>query len=344
MAQQENADVTAVKYSFVAPVYNEVESLPGFYQRLREVAEKLAEPYEIIFVDDGSTDGSARLLRRLREEDDHVRYVELSRNFGKEAALAAGLNYAAGAAVITLDSDGQHPPEMVVQLIGKWREGYEVVYAVRTNTLTLPRWKRWAGTLFYGAFKRLTKLDVTDQADFCLLDRKAVAALRGVREKARFFRGLVGWVGFRQLPVPYESAPREAGRSGFPLRKLADLGAAAIFNFSVLPLRLVGAGGLLMVAAALLYAVAALICWPILGAAPKANWVALAVGLLGVQLTVLGLLGEYIGKIYDEAKDRPVYLVREAVGFEPAEEPKEPARRLDRRGPQVEPSRIRLFT
>jgi len=344
MAEPEPRDVTATQLSFVAPVHNEADGLEAFYHSLRDAAEALGEPYEIVFVDDGSTDESAAIMRRLHEEDDHVKYVVLSRNFGHQEALTAGYDYATGAAVVTLDADGQHPPELIGEMVSLWRQGYEVVYSVKRRDLQVSRIRRLAVRGVYRLIALCTGMDVADQADFRLLDRKVVDVVRRLREKSRFMRGLVRWVGFRQAAMEYEPLPRGAGTPSYTLRKLARMGSAGLFNFSVAPLRLIGLAGAGLLAMAVVYAVAALLAWPFVGASPTANLVFFALGLLGVQLAVLGVMGEYVGRMYEEAKGRPIYIAREAVGFE-APQPEAAARPgRARPAPPTEPSHIRLFT
>ncbi len=344
MVESKHHDITAVTFSFVVPVYNEAESLPAFYSKLRAEADKLGQPYEIIFVDDGSTDDSPEIIRSLHDDDDRVRYVSFSRNFGPQEAITAGYDYATGSAVISLDADGQHPPEVIADLAAKWRQGYEVVCTVKSHTkdVSLPR--RMAARCVYRLIRLMTGMDVADQADFRLLDRKAVDAVRRVRERSRFLRGLVRWVGFRQTTVQYEVAPRLGGAPGYTPAKLARMGSAGLFNFSTAPLRLIGLAGGAMTAAAFLYAVAALVLWSFVGGALIVNLVMLAVGLAGMQLAAIGICGEYVGRIYDEAKGRPIYVVREAVGFEPAKEETQPQPPPARSDTPTEPSRIRLFT
>jgi len=343
-SQGSTRDVTGVVLSFVVPVYNEAESLPRLHNLLRGEADRLGEPYEIIFVNDGSTDASLDIVQRLHAEDDRVKYVDLSRNFGHQEALTAGYDRAAGQAVISLDADGQHPPAMIGELVGRWRQGYEVVYTVKVSTQHLRRWKRWTGALFYRAVTLLSGMDVGDQADFRLLDRKVVDALRRAREKARFLRGLVRWMGFRQIGVEYEVAARIGGASGYTLGKMIRTGAAGLLGFSVMPLRLILLAGAALLSVALVYAVAALICWPIFGTSLAWNLLMLVVGLVGLQLSATGLLGEYLGRVYEEAKNRPIYVVREACGFEaPVAESADQAEPPARVRP-AEPGRIRLFT
>jgi len=344
MAENEQRDVTAVRLSFVVPVHNEAEGLASFYAQLRDAAERLDEPFEIVFVNDGSTDESPQIIRKLHDDDDRVRCLDLSRNFGHQEALTAGYDFAAGAAVVTLDADCQHPPEVIGELVKKWRQGYEVVYTVKRGDPQVSALRRAAVKCVYRLISLMTGMDVADQADFRLLDRKAVEAIRRTRERSRFLRGLVRWVGFRQVAVEYDPAPRQAGTPSYTLAKLARMGSAGLFNFSVRPLRLIGLLGGLMLVVALLYAVVALILWPLVGTSLIANLAMLYVGLTGLVLAALGLQAEYVGRIYEEVKNRPIYIVREAVGFESqqAQRPPEPA--PARTAPPVEPSHIRLFT
>ena len=316
-----------VTFSFVAPVYNEQEGIEHFYGRLKVVADELGEPYEILFVNDGSTDESASIIARLAEADPCVKAVEFSRTFGHQVAVTAGYDYAGGRAVVSLDADCQHPPELIPQLVARWREGFEVVYTVRRDTEGISRLRRGLGRLTYRLIRLASGADLTDQADFRLLDRKVVDVLRGHREQVRFVRGLVHRVGFRQTAVGYTAERRAAGTSGYTLKQLVGMSAAGVFNFSSLPLRLAPAAGGVMLVASLLYAVVALLLWPF-GLAPG-GWTSVTmtfVALFGLQFLLLGVLGEYVGRIFDEAKRRPVYIVREKIGFgEPPAEPPGPS-------------------
>jgi len=337
------SDTSNITFSFVVPIHNEQAGLEHFLGRLTAVAKELGESYEIIFVDDGSTDETPMILARLVDADRHVRVVEFSRNFGHQVAVTAGYDFARGQAVISLDGDCQHPPETIPQLVARWREGFEVVRTVRRDTEGISAVRRGIGRLVYRVIRLCTGADLTDQADFRLLDRKAVDALRPLREKARFVRGLVEWIGFRQTTVSYVAERREKGASSYTLGQLARMSAAGVFNFSVVPLRLSAAAGGVMFAVAVLYAVISLVLWP-LGAAPSggASFVMLLIGLFGMQFLFLGLLGEYIGRIFEEAKARPIYVVRETLGFEdepPAEEPDLTEELLEE-----EPSGINVFT
>jgi dolichol-phosphate mannosyltransferase len=338
MNEDRQIESSGVTFSFVAPVYNEEACLAEFHARLREVAERLGEPYEIIFVNDGSADGSLEVIRDLAKSDQHVKYVDLSRNFGHQEALTAGYDFARGQAVVTIDADCQHPPDMIPTLVDKWRQGYEVVYTIRTETANQGPFKRITSRVFYGLLEWLSGLDVADRADFRLLDRKAVDALCSVREKGRFLRGMVSWIGFHQVGVPYQAAQRHAGQTGYSFKKMARLAGAGIFNFSLAPLRLILSAGLALMAVAVLCALAT--------TGPVAHLTAWVIGLTGLQLAALGLVGEYIGRTFDEVKNRPLYIVRQAAGFElPKEEQSQPAGgEVVPPRPQAQSARIRLFT
>jgi dolichol-phosphate mannosyltransferase len=320
-----------ITFSFVAPVYNEQEGLEHFYGRLKVVADELGEPYEIIFVNDGSTDDSSVVIRRLAEMDPRIKAVEFSRNFGHQVAVTAGYDFARGRAVISLDADCQHPPELIPEMVARWREGFEVVYTVRKDTRGISPLRRGIGRLTYRAIKLASGADLTDQADFRLLDRKVVEVLRRHREHARCVRGLVHSVGFRQVGLTYTAEERAAGETGYTLKQLANVSLAGVFNFSKLPLRLAAAAGGLLIGAAFVYAIVALLLWPF-GLAPGA-WVSVTmaiVALFGVQFLFIGILGEYIGRIFEEAKGRPIYIVRQTIGFESAGPPARPGKRLVR--------------
>ena len=339
-------DITEITLSFVVPVRDDSAELPSLYRRLRSAAEGLHEPYEVIFVNDGSTDESPAIIRKLASEDEHVRYVDLSRSFGRQAALTAGVDYAGGKAVVTLDADGRHPPEVVAEMVGRWREGYEVVNAVRNPDPKVGRLRRTARGCAWRLTGWLSGVDLSDAADFRLLDRKVVGALRQARAKSRSLRELVQWVGFRQAGVPYDEPPGEAGARRCPLRELTRTCAAGAFGFSAVPLRLLALLGGAMAAAAAVYAVFALVLWPLAGGSLAANMVMLAIGLSGLQIGAMGLVGAFAAGLYEEAKDRPIYVVREAVGFDvEAKPPAEPAPPPARQAPAPIPSgRIRLFT
>jgi dolichol-phosphate mannosyltransferase len=312
-------------FSVVAPVYNERESLAAFCARTLDVMERLGQPFELLLVDDGSSDGTAELLRALATHDSRVRVARLSRNFGHQLALTAGMDLARGQAVITLDSDLQDPPELIPQLVAKWRAGGEVVYAQRTRRRGETLFKRATATAFYRLLRCLTALDIPpDTGDYRLLDRSVVDALGQLRERRRFLRGLTVWAGYRQLAVPYERQERYAGSTKYPLRKMLALATDAITSFSDAPLRLAGALGIALTVlgvpglalAAALYALGLAPMLPALGA----GLAALAITLTGLQLTFTGALGLYVGALTDESRARPLYLVSELLEATPIRE------------------------
>ncbi len=307
---------TPPTFSVVVPVYNEVESLPELYRRVRAVMDDLGEPWELVLVDDGSRDGSTDLIRQLRAQDpEHVRAVIFARNFGHQIAVTAGLDYARGQAVVVMDADLQDPPEVIPRLVEKWRQGYQVVYAVRQVREGETWFKRTTAALFYRLIRRITNVDIPlDTGDFRLMDRRVVEVLRRMRERHRFLRGMVAWVGFRQIGVPYKRAPRFAGETKYPLRKMLKFALDAITGFSYFPLQLATYMG--FVSAGL-----AIVAIPIVAVARmtgiqafygQASTLIAVLFLGGVQLISLGILGEYVGRIYDQIKGRPLYVVAEA--------------------------------
>ncbi|MEJ5240799.1 MAG: glycosyltransferase family 2 protein [Anaerolineales bacterium] len=305
----------SIQYSIVVPIYNEVENLPELYRRVREVMETLGEPWELVLVDDGSVDGSTEHIRRLAQSDPRVRPVIFARNFGHQIAVTAGLDYARGQAVIIMDADLQDPPEVIPRLIERWREGYEVVYAVRAEREGETWFKKVTAAFFYRLIYRIADVKIPlDTGDFRLLDRKVVDVLRHMRERHRFLRGMAAWVGFRQIGVEYRRAARFAGETKYPFRKMLRLALNAITGFSYFPLQLATFFGFFC-------AGLAIFSIPIVVILRMTGWQAfqgqattlIAVLFLGgVQLISLGILGEYIGRIYDEVKGRPLYVVREA--------------------------------
>jgi len=300
--------------SIVAPNFNEVETVPIFYQRIKEVMEALDEPWELVYVDDGSTDGSTDTIRELAMEDPHVKPVIFARNFGHQIAVTAGVDYAEGQVVIIIDSDLQDPPEVIPDLINKWREGYEVVYAIRSEREGESWFKLFTASLFYRLIYRITDVDIPlDTGDFRLLDRKVVNVLKGMRERHRFLRGMSVWVGFRQTGVKYKRAARFAGETKYPLKKMLKFASDAITGFSYFPLQLATYLGFFSAGISIL-AIPAVIITRLAGAQAffgQATTLIAVLFLGGVQLISLGILGEYIGRLYDEAKGRPLYIVSE---------------------------------
>ena len=312
------------RYSVVVPVHDEEGSLAELHARLAAVLDGLDGEWELILVDDGSRDASFARMLELRAADPRVRLVRLSRNFGHQVALTAGLDLASGEAVVVMDGDLQHPPEVIPELVARWLEGCEIVYGVMTARAGETWFKRATAGLYYRLLRRLTDIDVPLSAgDFRLIDRKAVDAFLSMRERARYVRGMFSWIGFRQTGVAYDAPARGAGRSKYTFSRMVRLAKNGIFSFSNVPLRLVLTLGFVVSALAIVETVYALI-GRFGGFYTVPGWtsIVIAVSFLGgVQLIVLGVIGEYVGLIYDEVKRRPIYLVRELHGFEPGSEP-----------------------
>jgi dolichol-phosphate mannosyltransferase len=303
--------------SVVAPVYNEQDLLPEFHRR---VAEALAGvEFELVLVDDGSSDATPEILARLASDDRRVRVVALSRNFGHQAALTAGLDHARGDAVAMIDSDLQDPPELIPRMLDEWRRGSDVVYAVRTVRTGETRLKLATASWFYRLFSRLAQIELTrNSGDFRLLDRRALDALNSMRERNRFLRGMSVWVGFTQTAVPYERDPRRAGETKYTPSKMLRFSLDAISAFSHMPLQLATLAGFVVAIIAFL-GIPVAIGLRIAGEYVSGiTTVLLAVLLLGgIQLITIGIIGEYLGRVYDEVKRRPLYVVRDRLNMTP---------------------------
>jgi glycosyltransferase involved in cell wall biosynthesis len=303
-----------VTFSIAVPVYNEVDSLPELYPRVRSVMDSLGESWELILIDDGSTDSSTEVIKSLSAEDRRVRPVIFARNFGHQIAITAGLDYARGDVVIIMDADLQDPPEVITDLVAKWREGYEVVYAVREERVGESWFKKFTAAFFYRLINRITDVSIPlDTGDFRLVDRKVVDTLNKMRERHRFPRGMAAWVGFRQIGVPYKRAARFAGETKYPFNKMLRLALNAITGFSYFPLQLATYFGFVCAGISAL-AIPIVIVLRLAGSQAffgQATTLIAVLFLGGVQLISLGILGEYVGRIYDEAKGRPLYIVRE---------------------------------
>jgi polyisoprenyl-phosphate glycosyltransferase len=302
-----------VTFSVVAPIYNELESLPELYRRVREVMSATGETWELVLVDDGSTDGSTESILELAKQDKHVRPVIFARNFGHQPAITAGWDYARGDAVVIIDADLQDPPEAIPDLIAKWREGYEVVYAVRAEREGETWFKKTTAALFYRIVRRITDVKIpVDTGDFRLMDRKVVDVLKTMKERHRFPRGMSAWVGFRQIGVPYKRSARHAGVTKYPFNKMLKLALNAITGFSYFPLQLATYFGFVVAGLAII-AIPVVIIMRLIGHGAflgQATTLLAVLFLGGVQLIFLGVLGEYLGRIYDEVKGRPLYIVR----------------------------------
>jgi polyisoprenyl-phosphate glycosyltransferase len=302
-------------YSIVAPVFNEAETLPHFYKRVVEVMEGVGEPFELVLINDGSSDRSYDIMQELHACDSRVRVINFSRNFGHQIAISAGLDYAHGQAIIIIDSDLQDPPEVIPELIARWKNGAEIVYAQRAMRKGETRFKLLTAAAFYRLIARLTSVDIPrDTGDFRLLDRQVVDALVKMREQHRFMRGLSAWVGFRQEAVLYERNERFAGTTKYPLHKMINFSLDAITSFSHIPLKLATSFGFILAGISLVSILVAAILRIFVGAIiGQASTLILVLFLGGIQLIFLGIIGEYLGRIYDEVRARPLYIVREVL-------------------------------
>lgn len=304
-----------ITYSIVAPIYNEKENLPELYRRINEVMDSTDEPWELVLVDDGSVDGSTDIIRALAREDKRIRPVIFARNFGHQIAITAGWDYARGDAVVIIDADLQDPPEVILEMAKKWKEGNEVVFAVRAEREGESWFKLWTASLFYRIISRITDVKIPlDTGDFRLMDRKVVDVLKKMRERHRFPRGMSAWVGFKQVGVEYKRAARIAGETKYPFRKMFRLAINAITGFSYFPLQVATYIGFICAGIAAV-AIPVVVYMRITGSQAffgQATTLIAVLFLGGVQLISLGILGEYIGRLYDEAKGRPLYIVREA--------------------------------
>ncbi|KFN45712.1 glycosyltransferase family 2 protein [Arenimonas metalli] len=300
----------------VIAAYNEEAALPVFHPRLMKVLDGLDLAARVLYVDDGSRDGTFAMLQAFAGADPRVGVIGLARNFGKELALTAGLDHAEGDAVVVLDADGQDPPELIPALVAKWREGYDVVYGTRTRRDGETWFKRFSAAAFYRVMAWLSRTDIPrDTGDFRLMSRPVLDALRGLRERQRFMKGLFTWVGFRQVSFPYERESRMAGRTSFNYWKLWNLALEGITSFSTVPLRLATYLGLFTALAAFgwgVWIIVRTLAWD----DPVQGWPSLMIVVLflgGLQLVALGIIGEYLGRLYMEAKQRPLYLIRTFV-------------------------------
>ena len=304
----------SIQYSIIAPIFNESATIPEFYRRVCDTMDSTGETWELIMVDDGSVDGSSDLICNLAEQDDRVRKLIFARNFGHQLAVTAGLDYSRGQAVIIIDSDLQDPPEVILDMIAKWKEGYEVVYAVRSEREGESWFKLATASLFYRIIYRITDVDIPlDTGDFRLLDKKVVDVMKQMRERHRFLRGMSVWVGFRQTGVEYKRAARFAGETKYPLRKMLKFASDAITGYSYFPLQMATYLGFICAGLSIL-AIPIVIISRLAGSQAffgQATTLIAVLFLGGVQLISLGVLGEYIGRIYDESKGRPLYIVKE---------------------------------
>jgi polyisoprenyl-phosphate glycosyltransferase len=318
MLDRARADGSRVEtLSVVVACFNEEEVIEETHRRLTASVASLLDDYQIIYVDDGSSDTTASKLAAIQAGDGHVAVIRLSRNFGHQIAVTAGLEYARGDAVVLIDADLQDPPEVIATMVERWRDGFQVVYGLRESRAGETAFKKLSARLFYRLINRLSEIQIPlDTGDFRLMDRRVVLALRQMKEKHRLLRGMTSWVGFNQTAVPYARAARWAGDSKYPLKKMLLLAVDGIISFSTLPLRLVTFVGISFAFISLIGTAYALVM-RLLTSDWVPGWTLIFISLLmigGLQLICLGIMGEYIGRIYNEAKDRPLFLIRETLG------------------------------
>jgi glycosyltransferase involved in cell wall biosynthesis len=314
-----SSNLDAVELSIVVPVYNEEANIDYLFKRLLSVLERMETTYEIVCVNDGSKDNTLFCLVEHHKHNPIIKVVNLSRNFGKEIALTAGIDYATGAAIIPIDADLQDPPELIEQLVAKWHEGYDVVYATRRSREGETWLKRFTANAFYRTIGKMSRVPIPrNTGDFRLLDRRVVDALKLMPERTRFMKGLFAWVGYRQASVMFDREPRFQGSTTWNYWKLWNFAIDGIASFSFLPLKVWSYVGVAISGISLLYASFLVIRTLVLGI-DVPGYASLMVAILflgGIQLITLGIIGEYIGRIYEEVKGRPLYLVRESYGFE----------------------------
>jgi len=321
--------------SIAIPVLNEERGLSRLLDRLVAVLDGLGRPWEVIFVDDGSKDGTAGMLMALNARDPRFKAVVLSRNFGKEIAVAAGLRYANGVAAIVMDGDLQHPPESIPALVRQWEQGYDVVYGERSNRATDTALHRFTAKMFYGIFSSMSRTELPQGAgDFRLLDRRVVDVLNRMDERARFNKGLFAWVGFRSIGVPYEVATRGEGVSRWRWRQLMRFALDGLVSFTTIPLRVWSYLGLFVSACAFLFALYILVESLVFGInAPGFPTLIISIMFFsGIQLISLGVIGEYLGRVYEEVKGRPLFVVSREIGLGDDHGP-QPTDRATDRGP-----------
>jgi dolichol-phosphate mannosyltransferase len=314
---------TRPTFSIIAPIYNEIDNITTLYERVTAVMDPTDEPWEFVMIDDGSSDGSTEAILELSKKDSRIVPVIFARNFGHQIAVTAGLDYSQGEAVIIIDADLQDPPEVILDLIGKWREGYEVVYATRSKREGESWFKLFTAAAFYRLIQRITDVDLPmDTGDFRLLDHKVVEVMNQMRERHRFLRGMSVWVGFKQTGVEYERAERFAGETKYLLKKMFRLASDAITGFSYFPLQIATYLGIFAAGTGIL-AILVMIVLRLTGSQlfyGQATTLIAVLLLGGVQLISIGILGEYIGRLYDEAKGRPLYIVRKDLEVQQGKE------------------------
>jgi dolichol-phosphate mannosyltransferase len=303
----------------IVPCYNEQEGIGECHRRLSEVLQTLDAPYEIVYVNDGSRDSTYPLLAALHAQDEHVVLVGLSRNFGHQQAVSAGLEIASGDAVVIMDADLQDPPELILKMYALWQQGFHVVYGMRAHRAGESGFKLWTAKLFYRVINKLSDVDIPlDTGDFRLMDRRVVEVMLRMPERHRLLRAMCSWIGFRQTGLSYKREARFAGKTKYPLSKMINMALDGIFSFSTVPLRMltmIGFGTGVMASIGIVYA----LCVREFTHHWVAGWATLFIGMLllsGIQMVSLGLIGEYLGRIYDEVKQRPLYIIATVLGGE----------------------------
>jgi len=311
--------INTIYYSVIVPAFNEEPVIEETYKRLKKVMDGIGEPYELIFVNDGSSDRTGEILERIHHTDPHLKAIHFSRNFGHEAATTAGLDHASGQCIIIIDADLQDPPEIIPEMIEKWKQGYEIVYGKRKQRKGESTLKKTTSALFYRFLQRMTEIDIpADVGDFRLIDRKVCNALKHMREKNRYMRGIISWVGFRQTAIEFVREERWAGETKYNLKKLLRLAWDAITAFSYKPLKIATYLGFALSGISFIYLLV-VICEKLFTQKTVPGWASIMVINLffnGIVLIMLGLLGEYIGRIFEETKNRPLYIIHKAQGFE----------------------------
>jgi len=312
--------MSKIRYSVVAPCWNEEGNLHELYRRASEVLEQTGENWELVLINDGSTDNTLELIKELHAADPRIHYVDFARNFGHQIAVTAGMNYAQGEAVILIDADLQDPPELILEMIEKWKEGYQVVYAIRSERQGETWFKLFTAKLFYRIIYRITDVNIPlDTGDFRLMDRKVVDRLKEMKEHRRFIRGMTSWVGFKQTGVYYVREERFAGETKYPLRTMMKFAIDAITGFSYFPLQLATWIGFSIGILSALFIVVVIIA-RLSGNQEtfegQATTLIMVLFLGSIQLISLGIAGEYLGRIYDEVRGRPLYVVNDTAGFE----------------------------
>lgn len=301
--------------SVVVPMYNEEEVIPVTYQRLTDVMEKANVNYEIIFVNDGSRDKTAELLNEICDNDKRVKLLDFSRNFGHQIAITAGMDYSCGQCIVVIDGDLQDPPELIPAMIEKWKDGYDVVYGKRISRQGESIFKKLTAAIYYRLLRSMTDVSIpVDTGDFRLIDRKVCDALKEVKERNRYVRGLISWLGFKQTSIEFERQERFAGETKYPLRKMLKLAFDGITTFSYKPLKLASYIGTIISLGSFAYLIFVIVQRLFFPETVQPGWAStLAVSLFfnGITLLMLGIMGEYVGRIYDEVKGRPLYIIKE---------------------------------